>query len=153
MWLCNQQLQLVYCQLNDWWISMHNSLAYWQPQDITHQARCCDQHNQPAEWSIWQGEWSEGDTREGTQVSGNNHWFCTPNKVKFTMIDYIKNMLAKLPSCMGRELTTPAGKHLSEVNEKGTKLDKTIAKLFHHNVAKLLFLCKRTRLDTFAISF
>jgi len=37
---------------------------------------------------------------------------------------------------------TPAAIHRFEVNESGVMLRTSEAKLFHHNVAKLLFLCK-----------
>ena len=76
--------------------------------------------------------------------------FSTPGKVKFTMIDYIQVMLDDLPDDMDGEAATPASNHLFEVNEKsaGMQLDAATADLFHHNVAKLLFLCKRARPDT-----
>jgi hypothetical protein len=63
------------------------------------------------------------------------------------MIDYIKNMLAKLPKDMAGEAATPAVNHLFEVNEKPILLDKEKLELFHHYTAKLLFLCKRARPD------
>jgi hypothetical protein len=41
-------------------------------------------------------------------------------------------------------LSTPAGTHLFTVNNQNpTLLDEKTAMFFHHNVAKLLFLCKR----------
>jgi hypothetical protein len=75
--------------------------------------------------------------------------FSVPGKVRFTMIDYIKEMLAELPEDMDGEAPTPASNHLFDVNEKSAEmqLDKKTADLFHHNVAKLLFLCKRARPD------
>ena len=57
---------------------------------------------------------------------------------------------------MDGEAATPASNHLFEVNEKSAdmQLDATTADFFHHNVAKLLFLCKRARPDTqTAVSF
>jgi hypothetical protein len=68
-------------------------------------------------------------------------------KVKILTIDYIQKMLAKLPDDMNGEATTPAANHLFEVDESADKLDEETAQLFHHNVAKLLFLCKRARPD------
>jgi hypothetical protein len=82
--------------------------------------------------------------------------FIAPRKAKFTMIDYIQTMLKDLPTDMDGEAATPAAKHLFEFNEKSTdiKLDRPTADLFHHNVAKLLFLCKRARPDIqTAVSF
>jgi hypothetical protein len=73
--------------------------------------------------------------------------FSIPGKVKFTMIEYIKEMLDELPLDMGGEAATPAAGHLFEVNENPQLLDENTANMFHHNVAKLLFLCKRARPD------
>jgi hypothetical protein len=63
------------------------------------------------------------------------------------MIDYIDTMLSKLDVDMAGESATPAPNHLFTVNPNCLKLpvDKSI--VFHHNVAKLLFLCKRARPD------
>jgi hypothetical protein len=68
-------------------------------------------------------------------------------KVKITMIPYIKNMLAEIPNDMAGKSATPASSHLFQVNEDAQKLDKDTEQLFHHNVAKLLFLCKQARPD------
>ena len=69
-------------------------------------------------------------------------------KVKITMIDYIKKMLAELPNDMDGEFATPAGNHLFQVNEDApVYLDAATSEMFHHNTAKLLFLCKRARPD------
>lgn len=59
------------------------------------------------------------------------------------MFDYIlDNMLAQLPSDMNGSTKTPAASHLFEVSNTPDKLDENSAQLFHHNTAKLLFLCK-----------
>jgi hypothetical protein len=42
---------------------------------------------------------------------------------------------------------TPAAGHLFEVSSNGEKLPAAEAELYHHNTAKLLFLCKRARPD------
>jgi hypothetical protein len=69
-------------------------------------------------------------------------------KVQIKMIDYIENMLAKLPTDMDGESVTPAPNHLFEVNSESPEmLNKGQPDMFHHNVAKLLFLCKRARPD------
>ena len=75
--------------------------------------------------------------------------FSTPGKVKFSMVDYIKEMLDELPEDMAGEAATPAANHLFEVNEATSEmlLDEQHADMFHHNTAKLLFLCKRARPD------
>ena len=51
-------------------------------------------------------------------------------------------MLVELPEDMAGMATTPAAEHLFKVNETPTYLDEKDAMVFHHNVAKLLFLCK-----------
>ena len=66
-------------------------------------------------------------------------------KVMFTMIDYIKSMLSDLPKDMDGTVPTPAASYLFEVDESATKLDEDISIMYHHNTARLLFLCKRAR--------
>jgi hypothetical protein len=68
-------------------------------------------------------------------------------KVKVLMINYIKNMLAELPHDMRGEAATVTANHLFDVDTEAVKLEEEVAQLFHHNVAKLLFLCKRARPD------
>jgi len=64
------------------------------------------------------------------------------------MIDYIKNMLGELPAERDGEAATPTANHLFQVNEADPQmLDDDKATMFHHHVAKLLFLCKRARPD------
>jgi Reverse transcriptase (RNA-dependent DNA polymerase) len=71
------------------------------------------------------------------------------DKVQIKMFDYIDNMVKDLPADMDGESATPAPNHLFEVNaeENQVMLNKEQADMFHHNVAKLLFLCKRARPD------
>eukprot|EP00957_Ditylum_brightwellii_P045862 3479120-Ditylum_brightwellii.AAC.1 len=54
-------------------------------------------------------------------------------------------MLEDLSNEFGGEAVTPAANYLHDVNKDCTKLSTQSADLFHHNVAKLLFLCKRAR--------
>ncbi len=62
------------------------------------------------------------------------------------MSDYIGGMLDKLPNDMDGEAAIPASNHLFQANETKKKtLDIEQATMFHHNVAKLLFLCKPAR--------
>jgi hypothetical protein len=82
--------------------------------------------------------------------------FSSEGKVKSTMVDYIQNMLDELPSNMDGEAATPAANHLFDVNDATADmlLNQETAELYHHNVAKLLFLCKRARPDIqTAVSF
>jgi len=69
-------------------------------------------------------------------------------KIKISMFDYIRNMLADLPEDMNGTSVTPAGENLFTVNQENpTKLSEEQSDFFHTNVAKLLFLCKRARPD------
>ena len=49
--------------------------------------------------------------------------------------------LGELPEDMAREANTPAANHSFQVNKTPVPLDETTTIMFHHNVAKLLFLC------------
>ena len=64
------------------------------------------------------------------------------------MVDHIKEMLEELPEDMNGTAPTPAASYLFDMN-KGveTRLPDHLADLYHHNTAKLLFLCKRARPD------
>jgi len=68
-------------------------------------------------------------------------------KVKFSMYEYIKKMLEELPTNMEGLATTPASSHLFNTNPGCKKLCEEKGQLFHHLVAKLLYLSKRTRQD------
>ena len=90
-----------------------------------------------------------------TQTRGHVHElgmmldFSVKGKAQIQMYDYIDEMLSKLPndSMMRGTVTSPAASHLFQVSKGATKLDEEAAQEFHHNVAKLLFLCKRARPD------
>jgi len=74
--------------------------------------------------------------------------FSIDGKVMIKMSDYIQKMLAELPSEMDGEAPSPAANHLFEINETNPeRLSDEMAEMFHHNVARLLFLCKRARPD------
>jgi hypothetical protein len=64
-------------------------------------------------------------------------------KVKISMVDYIQNTFNDLTSNMDGEAATPTANHLFDVNKAmgDMLLDQETAEFFHHNVAKLLFLC------------
>ena len=68
-------------------------------------------------------------------------------KVQIKMIDYIDGMLTSLPENMDGESATPAGNNLFMVNPDALPLSASESEIFHHYVAKLLFLCKRARPD------
>ena len=72
-----------------------------------------------------------------------------PDKVKFTMIDYIEWLLDEAPIDVDGVSPSPAGLHLFNINETNPiLLDEVTSQTFHHLVAKLLFLCKCTHPDT-----
>jgi hypothetical protein len=76
--------------------------------------------------------------------------YSLPGKVKFTMVDYVINMLNELPVDMAGEAPTPAPSHLFKINLNDGKLlddKKGDHDVSPYNVAKLLFLCKRARPD------
>ena len=97
-----------------------------------------------------------GEMQEVTQTRGKVHDYLgmtidysKKGKVQVKMVDYVENMLKDLeePEFQG-EATTPAANHLFTVNEDDPELlNEEKAELFHHLVAKLLFLCKRARPD------
>jgi len=73
--------------------------------------------------------------------------YTVKGKVKISMYEYIDKMLAELPSDMNGVSTTPAALHLFNVDDGAQKLDEDRAQLFHHLVAKLLYLSWRSRQD------
>ena len=73
--------------------------------------------------------------------------YTTKGKVKISIHKYINKMFAELPSDMNGVSTTPAVLHLFNVDDGAEKLDEERAQLFHHLVAKLLYLSQRSRQD------
>ena len=63
------------------------------------------------------------------------------------MYEYIDKMLAELPSDMNGVSATLAALHLFNVDDSAQKLDEDREQLFHHLVAKLLYLSRRSRQD------
>jgi hypothetical protein len=62
--------------------------------------------------------------------------------------EYINEMITKLPSDMIGPASTPVGNHLFQVNDTDPEYPiENEAVIFHHMVAKLLFICKRVRSD------
>jgi hypothetical protein len=78
--------------------------------------------------------------------------FSTLGTIRFSWIGHIHDTLEALLDgimlAMG-EFAAPTAEHLSDVNDQPwEKLDNNdAANLFHHNIAKLLFLCKSARPD------
>ena len=73
--------------------------------------------------------------------------YTVKGKVRISMYEYINKMLAELPSDMNGVSTTPAALHLFNVDDGAQKLNEDEAQLFHHLVAKLLYLSRRSRQD------
>jgi hypothetical protein len=67
--------------------------------------------------------------------------YTNQGKVDITMKPYIQHMIDELPEDMAGTSVTPAGNHLFTVIEAEQKLDDETSMMFHHNTAKLLFLC------------
>ena len=63
------------------------------------------------------------------------------------MKEYVEKLLQETPYDMEGNARTPAAIHLFNVNDGAEKLTEDKAQLFHHIVAKLLYLCRRTRQD------
>ena len=57
------------------------------------------------------------------------------------MCNYIQNMLDELPLEIQSIARTLAVSHQFDLNPEGKKLNVERAQLFHHIVAKLLYLC------------
>ena len=77
--------------------------------------------------------------------------YSTPGKVKLHMKEYVRKWLEDFPYLEEvksvKQASTPAAEHLFAVNPKAEKLSKKRADAFHTEVAKGLFLCKRTHPD------
>ena len=71
--------------------------------------------------------------------------FTLDGKVQVQMFDYIDMTLQELPEDMADKANTAALDHLFQVNEAPALLDEATTITFHHNVARLLFLCKWAR--------
>ena len=69
--------------------------------------------------------------------------------VSIHMGDYIKEVISKFDSVshVTSATTTPALQNLFTVNTMSPRLDKDRTEIFHHCVAKLLYVSKRCRLD------
>jgi Reverse transcriptase (RNA-dependent DNA polymerase) len=77
--------------------------------------------------------------------------YSNTGKVVFSMREYVKSLLEECPDELLKAgtATTPAANHILNINPNVTKLE-----IFHHLVAKLLYLSKRTRPDIqFPVSF
>ena len=70
------------------------------------------------------------------------------------MVYYIRKMLDDIPEYMRGNSTTPAAHPIFDIAEDATKLSQTVADLFHHFLAQLLYLSKQSQKDIqLAVSF
>ena len=74
--------------------------------------------------------------------------FSSADKVMFTMHDYISNIFSELPTewVIG-QATTPAADYLFNTDPDTENLSEEDEISVHHNVAKLLFMSMRARVD------
>ena len=69
--------------------------------------------------------------------------YTVKGKVSISMPQYIEDLLLECnESIMKGTSATPAANHLFQTNENAEKLSTTDAMLYHHLVAKLLYLGK-----------
>jgi hypothetical protein len=69
------------------------------------------------------------------------------HKVKFTMIDYLEDILSEIPSDIKGIARTPAQDDLFTVDESSPLLNIKDADFYHRTTARLLFAAKRARPD------
>jgi len=80
--------------------------------------------------------------------------YTTRGKVKISMYKYIKKMLDELPLDMSGISITPAALHLFNTDDSAEILCEEKAQLFHHLVAKLLYLsCRSRQVIQMAVAF
>jgi hypothetical protein len=102
-------------------------------------------------------DWMKGIYGDNMHVSrglvhdylGMTIYYTTKGEVKVTMVDYIKEVLVDFPGVIDGTAPMPASEHLFDVrpDEERTFLNKEQARVFHHDVAQLLFASARSRKD------
>ena len=99
----------------------------------------------------------EGVFGKMTVDRGKSHKFVGMNfellengRLKILMKDYLEECIEsfeKIDGTIGIKPNSPGGHDLFEVNESSKRLNVNKSEMFHHLVAKLLFVTKRARLD------
>jgi hypothetical protein len=80
--------------------------------------------------------------------------FLDDGRLKILMKDYISEAIEDFGEDVTRKAASPAAKGLSEVNSQSKRLSQDKSDKFHSIVAKLLYVCIRSRLDTsLAVAF
>jgi len=64
------------------------------------------------------------------------------------MKEHIRKVLEEVPSNMNRTTKTLSANHLFNVNDRVVKLPHDKAELFHHIMAKLLYIRTQRRMTT-----
>lgn len=79
---------------------------------------------------------------------GMNIDYSQKGKVIFCMKEFVEQIIKGAPEeLLGGPRATPAANHLFDMDDGTAKLDQERKEIFHHFVAKLLYLCKRTQPD------
>ena len=73
--------------------------------------------------------------------------YTSKNKMKISMYKYLDKFLTELPMDMNGAAKALAANYLFNVNPDAKKLPEAIAQLFHHLMAKLLYISRFTRQD------
>ena len=72
-------------------------------------------------------------------------YYTTLGKLALTMIDYIQGVIDETPDILLKGISmAPAAGHLFNIKPDATPLGSTDAVLYHHLVAKLLYLAQCT---------
>jgi hypothetical protein len=69
------------------------------------------------------------------------------DKVKFTMYDYLEDILDEMPKDMNGTAPSPASDNMFEVDDGSPLLNEKESDFFHRTTARLLFAAKRARPD------
>jgi hypothetical protein len=72
--------------------------------------------------------------------------YTEPGKVKISMVDYMEKVVDEFPIPIKGKKQSPAPEDLYAIGS-GKTLDKKRQEIFHTWVAKMLFACKRARMD------
>lgn len=78
---------------------------------------------------------------------GMTLYFTIQGKVKILMREYVEDLLSNTLGKFTGRAASPASAHLFDVNPQAKGLSPDQSALFHHLVAKCLFMCKRARPD------
>jgi len=74
--------------------------------------------------------------------------YSIPGMIEIGMKEYVREIIRKAQGDMSGAAPTPAGNYLFSVNTTcASYLNESDAQHFDHIMAKLLFLCKRSRPD------